>query len=270
MPHSGQSDDDRVVIVPADPIAYSLGQPPEPAFPESRWTFDARVTDQFDSMLARSIPQYDVMRRACFDLGTAYVQRGTDIVDLGASKGEAIAPFIDYFGAQNRFVLCEISEPMLAALRSRFRGWIENAARGPQLMEIAATDLRREFPRRLMPETSLVLSVLCLQFTPLEYRQQIMQRIYDRLMPGGALIFVEKVMGETARLDDLMVKTYLARKQNIGRYTTEEIERKRAALEGVLVPLTERWNLDLMRGAGFRQVDCFWRWMNFAAWVAVK
>ena len=24
------------------------------------------------------------------------------------------------------------------------------------------------------------------------------------------------------------------------------------------------------RMAGFRRVDCFWRWMNFAAWVAVK
>lgn len=26
---------------------------------------------------------------------------------------------------------------------------------------------------------------------------------------------------------------------------------------------------DVMR-AGFKHVDCFWRWMNFGGWVAVK
>jgi len=27
---------------------------------------------------------------------------------------------------------------------------------------------------------------------------------------------------------------------------------------------------DALRAGGFRQVDCFWRWMNFAGWVAVR
>jgi tRNA (cmo5U34)-methyltransferase len=42
------------------------------------------------------------------------------------------------------------------------------------------------------------------------------------------------------------------------------------ALEGVLVPVTAAWNEQLLKGAGFSQVECFWRWMNFAGWVAVK
>jgi tRNA (cmo5U34)-methyltransferase len=42
------------------------------------------------------------------------------------------------------------------------------------------------------------------------------------------------------------------------------------SLEGVLVPVTAAWNEYLLRSAGFSHVDCFWRWMNFAAWVAVK
>ncbi len=32
--------------------------------PEGKWEFDAQVTDVFDEMLRRSIPQYDVMRNA--------------------------------------------------------------------------------------------------------------------------------------------------------------------------------------------------------------
>ena len=53
-------------------------------------------------------------------------------------------------------------------------------------------------------------------------------------------------------------------------YTQEQIERKRLSLEGVLVPVTARWNEEMLRMAGFQQVDTFWRWMNFCGWVAVK
>ena len=42
------------------------------------------------------------------------------------------------------------------------------------------------------------------------------------------------------------------------------------SLEGVLVPVTARWNEELLREEGFTSVDCFWRHLNFAGWVAVK
>ena len=42
------------------------------------------------------------------------------------------------------------------------------------------------------------------------------------------------------------------------------------ALEGVLVPVTASWNAELLRSAGFTDVDVFWRWLNFAGFVAIK
>lgn len=54
------------------------------------------------------------------------------------------------------------------------------------------------------------------------------------------------------------------------RYTEEQIRDKRKSLEGVLVPVTESWNLDLLHTAGFKKVECFWRYLNFAGWLAVK
>ena len=53
-------------------------------------------------------------------------------------------------------------------------------------------------------------------------------------------------------------------------YTEDQIQRKRLSLDGVLVPLTARWNEEMLRMVGFNEVDCFWRWMNFAGWVAIK
>ena len=46
--------------------------------------------------------------------------------------------------------------------------------------------------------------------------------------------------------------------------------RKREALENVLIPLTAEGNRALIAGAGFRAVELFFRWNNFAGFVALK
>lgn len=229
--------------------------------PEGAWTFDAEVTAAFDDMLRRSIPQYDVMRQAVFDLGCRYVQRSTDIVDLGCSRGEAFAPFIDKFGVSNRYIGIEVSEPMLVAARERFSGLIKTG-----YVDIRNFDLRTGYPP---VKASLTLSVLTLQFTPIEYRHRILRDIFKSTAAGGALILVEKVIGNDADIDARMVDLYYQMKGENG-YSQESIDRKRHSLEGVLVPVTAAWNEDLMRQAGFAHVDCFWRWMNFAGWLAIK
>ena len=53
-------------------------------------------------------------------------------------------------------------------------------------------------------------------------------------------------------------------------YSMNEVERKKLALEGVLVPLTAQINEQFLHNAGFVQVDAFWRNLNFCAWIAVK
>lgn len=229
--------------------------------PQEKWAFDEAVTHAFDDMLRRSIPQYEVMRRACFDIACEYIKLQTSVIDIGCSRGEALAMLVDQYGARNHFIGTDISEPMLAEARQRFSGYISCG-----IVDIRNCDLRLSFP---FVGASVIQSILTLQFTPIEYRQRIVRDIYKALNPGGAFILVEKVLGATAELDALMVKTYYGIKVNNG-YTQEQIERKRLSLEGVLVPVTARWNEELLQSAGFSQVDCFWRWMNFGAWVAVK
>lgn len=229
--------------------------------PGDKWAFDGEVTTAFDDMLSRSIPQYEVMRKACFDLACKYQQRNSWIVDLGCSRGEAIAELVDKYGVNNRYLGVEVSEPMLEAARQRFKGLIDCG-----VVEIRKLDLRQEYP----PVNACVtLCILTLQFTPIEYRLRIMQDIYDGLVQGGALILVEKIIGASAALDKHMVDIYYKLKATNG-YSQDQIERKRLSLEGVLVPVTAKWNEELLRIAGFKHVDCFWRWFNFAGWIAVK
>lgn len=226
-----------------------------------KWAFDRDVTDVFDDMLARSIPQYDVMRAAVFDLACQFQRDKTAIIDLGSSRGEAIAPLLDKFGAHNQFIAVEVSEPMLEVLRQRFAGYILS-----NVVDVKALDLRRDYP---IVRSSVTLSILTLQFTPIEYRLRILKRIYDNLIEGGALIIVEKLIGASAELDDIFRENYYAMKAS-NQYSQEQIERKRLALEGVLVPMTADWNISALERTGFSSIDCFWRYMNFAGFVAIK
>lgn len=229
--------------------------------PKGKWEFDAEVTDVFEEMLRRSIPQYDVMRQAVFNIASRYAKDKSAIVDLGCSRGDALAPLVDRFGAHNRYVGVEVSQAMLDAARKRFQGYIDCG-----VVSIRDMDLRHAFP----PErASVILSVLTLQFTPIEYRLKIVRDAFNALLPGGALILVEKVLGATADLDAALVDLYYSMKRDHG-YSQEEIDRKRLSLEGVLVPVTAAWNEQLLHQCGFTEVDCFWRYLNFAGWIAVK
>lgn len=229
--------------------------------PQGKWEFDDSVTTVFDDMLARSIPDYADMRRLCFDVAAPFVREGTEVLDLGCSRGEALAPFVDRWGATCRYVGIDVSEPMLVAARERFAGYINCG-----VMDLRNHDLRKSYPAC---RPSVTLCVLTLQFTPIEHRQRILRDAWKATLPGGCLIIVEKVLGATAEIDRLMVNLYYDVKRANG-YTQEQIDRKRLSLEGVLVPVTSRWNEELLRQAGFAAVDCFWRRLNFAGWVAVK
>lgn len=234
----------------------SLGHVPE----TPRWEFDRSVTDVFDDMLERSIPQYRIMRELTFDIGREFVQPKTEIVDLGCSRGEAIEPFMRTFGAHNRYLGVEVSEPMLDEARQRFASWPESVVR------IENLDLRTDYPE---VDASLTLCVLTLMFTPINYRRRIMANIARTTRYGGAVILVEKLIGENDRTDRIMVDRYHRMKAENG-YTQEEIDRKALALEGVQVPVSASWNEDLLRDAGFGKVECFWRWMNFAGWIGIR
>lgn len=226
-----------------------------------KWEFDGDVAAVFDDMLERSIPSYKEMRTAVFETASRYIRPSTNVIDLGASRGESVAGLVGTFGARNQFILCEISDPMLEAASERFADAIDNGH-----VELRKLDLRTSFP----PESaSVILSVLTLQFVPIEYRMRIVEDVYKHLEPGGAFILVEKLLGSTAELDATMVDIYYGLKRSRG-YTQIQIDRKRLSLEGVLVPVTDEWNREILEKAGFSAVDCIWRWMNFAAYVAVK
>lgn len=225
--------------------------------PGEKWEFNSEVAACFANMLERSIPDYRSMRALVYKIGKQYIRPGTLVVDVGCSTGLAVEQFVQEFENDNTFLLIDNAPAMVEACRERFKD--------ARSVEVKQGNLWQFLP--LEEKTSLVLSVLSLQFMPTAYRQSIINDIYNAMVPGGALILVEKIIGEN--LDDEMVELYYQMKTENG-YTTDQIMEKRRSLENVLSPLKAEWNVDLLRTAGFKAVEEFWRCLNFCGWIAVK
>lgn len=229
--------------------------------PDGKWEFNESVSGCFADMLSRSIPQYDLMRDSVANLIYSVAERNKhdlDVLDIGCSDGLMIEKLLDKFNGKGYYTGIDISTPMLLKAKERFRD--------KDNVDIFNCDLRTDFP---ICDYNAITSILSIQFTPIEYRQRIIQNIYNHLTDKGCFIMVEKVLGNTDILNELFVRNYYAMKKDNG-YTDEQIERKRLSLEGVLVPVTSDWNVDLLKQAGFRQVDVFWKWMNFTGYIAIK
>lgn len=76
---------------------------------DKKWEFDGAVTDCFEDMLTRSIPQYNVMRKAILDLASIKIDKMVShcsyretpnstrlfsLLDIGCSDGLQIADFL--------------------------------------------------------------------------------------------------------------------------------------------------------------------------------
>lgn len=232
-----------------------------------KWEFDKAVCDCFEDMLERSIPDYWTMRELLFEIGKRFIVPDSRILDIGCSNGKSLERFAQYADMLNKVYPdshgiyvrgVDISEAFVEEARKRYSD--------AKHVIIENRDIATDFPD---DEYDLVISCLTMQFVPIEHRQKIIRNIYKNLRTGGAFIMIEKLLGSTHDMNDMLVELYYDMKYKNG-YSLEQIAAKKKSLEGVLVPLTEDWNKSLLRAEGFEQIECFWRCYNFAGFVAVK
>jgi tRNA (cmo5U34)-methyltransferase len=136
---------------------------------------------------------------------------------------------------------------------------------GIENIELTAADaLSYDFAK-----ADLIVSYYCVQFIQPRLRQELINRIYERLNWGGAFIMFEKVRGPDARFQDIFVSLYNDFKAKNG-FTAEEILNKTTSLKGVLEPFSTEGNLGLMRRAGFTDITTVMKYLCFEGFLAIK
>lgn len=229
--------------------------------PGQEWSFNEDVANVFDDMLGRSIPGYENMRETVIRMITPIVSNGGYVLDLGCSHGEMIAKLIKELGSSLyvNYVGVDSSTPMVSKARKRF---VDDERVTIMHADIADAEMQRL-------RYDVILSILTLQFIPIEHRQSILKQVYDALTPNGCFILVEKVLGESQLGQDHLVSVYHQMKKDNG-YSEEQVEAKRISLQNVLVPLRASENIRLLKSAGFSVVQPFWQNLNFVGIYASK
>ena len=222
--------------------------------------FDEAVVQVFDDMVSRSVPLYREVMVSATQWALAYVQPQSKIVDVGCSTGT----FLEFVGRLLEhpvtLVGLDNSAPMLKQAQSKLASVADRHQ--IDLVESAAEDYGFE-------NCSVVVMNYTLQFLPVKKRRSLLVNIFKGLNPGGLLFLSEKVRSPWPQFQETITQNYERFKAQNG-YAQREIERKKEALENVLIPLTEAQLRKMFHDSGFERVDSLIKQHNFMTFVALK
>lgn len=230
----------------------------------SDFEFNAEVAAVFDDMLERSIPFYREQQAAVQDVAHKYYVPKTRVYDLGCSTATTLIGLGRRLGEEARLIGYDSSEPMLQRARQN----VEQAGLGDRI-ELTCGDLNGDLAQLPLSRASVVTVCWTLQFIRPLRRDALVRWIHQGLVQGGAVIVTEKVLTGDGDLNRHFIELYYDFKRRNG-YSTEEVLKKREALENVLVPYRIEENLELFRRNGFAVAEPFFQWFNFAAFLCVK
>lgn len=223
--------------------------------------FDQAVTAVFSDMISRSVPGYQDTLAGLHRLAPFIIPNGGRCYDLGCSLGAATLAVSMGLDQQNAELIgIDSSLAMIEQCRSDER-FTERA----QTLSFVHADIGDHS----FDNANLVIMNYTLQFLPPNDREALLRRIYDGLLPGGALVISEKFSFQDPVIQDMLTTQHLHFKRQ-NDYSDLEIAGKRAALEDVLISDTREQHLDRLKAAGFEHVVLWLANLNFGSFLAIK
>ncbi|QFH70952.1 carboxy-S-adenosyl-L-methionine synthase CmoA [Enterobacter sp. E76] len=225
------------------------------------WTFDERVAEVFPDMIQRSVPGYSNIISMIGMLAGRFVKPNTQVYDLGCSLGEAtlsVRRNISHEGCQI------IAVDNSAAMVERCRRHID-AFKAQTPVQVVEDDIQNI----AIENASMVVLNFTLQFLNPVDRQTLLNKIYQGLIPGGALVLSEKFSFEDSEVGDLLFNMHHDFKRANG-YSELEISQKRSMLENVMLTDSVETHKARLHQAGFEHCELWFQCFNFGSLVALK
>jgi len=222
---------------------------------KSGWKFDETVVSVFDEHVGQSVPMYEEIHNLITDISSWFLQDETNVYDIGTSTGKVLYNLTKKYDKSINYIGLDNSIHMVNKLKSN----------NPPFKAIEV-DVTKGYE---FENASLITSVLTIQFIREDLRQELINNIYKGLNKGGAFIFVEKIVGNNARFNEIWTELYHELKLKNGLSEQHVFEKSRA-IRGVMKPYTLDENYELLHNAGFKDIDTFFKWNNFVGLIAIK
>lgn len=223
--------------------------------------FDASVARVFPDMIRRSVPGYTTIIPMIEVITEQYARPGSHCYDLGCSLGASTLAMRHGIGDRD-CILTGVDNS--AAMIERCEHYIALDDH-PLPVSLRCEDILDTF----IEQTSVTTLNFTLQFVAPERRGELMKRIAEATLPGGALILSEKIHFESEAEQAIQTQLHHEFKRANG-YSDLEISQKRSALEQVLIPETLAEHRQRLIKAGFDRVLVWYQCFNFVSMLAIK
>lgn len=224
----------------------------------ANWKFDGKVSKNFDSHVSRSVPMYYEGHDLVIKLSDYFLGDDSVCYDIGCSTGTLTKGLAERNIEKNVKVIgVESQEGMADKAREKCKK-LYNV----EILQEDVLDLKLE-------KADMIVFYYVMQFIKPKHRQILVDKIYESLNWGGALILFEKVRASDARFQDIMSNIYLEYKLD-NNYSPDEILAKTRSLKGVLEPFSTNGNIDLLKRSGFVDIISIMKYVSFEGFLAIK
>jgi len=225
------------------------------------WRFNGAAVDSFDNHVSKSVPLYNEGHELICDMSDFFIKPESVCYEVGSSTGTLTLKLAEHNKSKTkaRFIGIDIEADMIAKANDK----IKNNS------ELNVEFLVENVLEMILEPADMVVCYYTVQFIDPSVRQALVDKIYASLNWGGALLLFEKVRGSDARFQDILTTLYSDYKLRKG-YTPEEILSKMRSLKGVLEPFSTQGNIDMLKRAGFLDINTVQKYLCFEGFLAIK
>lgn len=224
----------------------------------SQWSFeDEKVVAAFDEHVSKSVPMYSEGHDLILRFSDYFTHKNSKIFEIGSSTGVFSNKIYERSKEKKVKVTgIDISEEMTKFANDKYSN--DNC-----------TFIFDDAINQDLSDSDMIVAYYTIQFINPSKRQEIINKIYDSLNWGGAFFMFEKTRGMDARFQDMITSVYYDYKISEG-YSLEEIMSKHLSLKGVLEPFSTKGNIDMLKRAGFIDINTIFKFVPFEGFLAIK
>lgn len=219
---------------------------------QSNWVFDEHVAPEFDKHVRKSVPNYTHVQELAETFSDWFTYPSSTVIDFDASTGETLRRIKRRHTKELTLIGYDNSQAMIN--QAKLKG-----------IDITFADLEKPLD---FPNISYAVSLYTLQFLRPYARNALLKRIYHCLENCGGMFVVEKVLGSTAQMQDILQQLYWEMKAKNG-FSSEQIINKAKALRGCMYPKTISDNEAEFKSIGFNSEIVF-KESQFCGWLLTK
>lgn len=222
------------------------------------WSFAGDTPKSFDSHVEKSVPLYHEGHDLVVKLSDFFVSQHSVCYDIGCSTGTLTRMIANRNQSKGvRVIGLDGEKDMISYAQQK-----NSNSEGCEFYQADAL----EFDYK---KSDFIVLYYTLQFVKPKVRQLLINRLYESLNWGGALVLFEKVRASDARFQDIATSLYTDYKLEQG-YSAEQIISKSRSLKGILEPFSSQGNIDLMKRAGFIDIVSIMKYVCFEGFLAIK